>query len=142
MELRDLYNQIITENSRSTANRHSVPGATHTLEGVNASCGDDIVLELRVEDGVIADAGFTGSGCAISQASASLMIDLIQGRPAEEALRLSDIFLRMIQGQAAEEEIDELEDAAALQGISKIPARVKCAVLGWHTLTQALDTEK
>ena len=138
MELRTLYNQIITEHSRSREHRHSVPGATHTLEGVNPSCGDDIVLELRVEDGVIADAGFTGSGCAISQASASLMIDLILGQTVETARHLSDIFLRMISGQVTEAELEELEDAAALQGLSKIPARVKCAVLSWHTLEQVL----
>ena len=77
MNLNELYTQIITENSRSTANRHPVAGATHSLEGVNPSCGDDITLQLRIADGVIQDAGFIGSGCAISQASASLMIDLV-----------------------------------------------------------------
>ena len=76
MNLNELYTQIITENSRSKENRHPVPGATHSLEGVNPSCGDDITLQLRVKDGKIEDAGFIGSGCAISQASASLMIDL------------------------------------------------------------------
>lgn len=139
MELRDLYNQIITENSRNSEHRHKVENATHSLEGVNPSCGDDIILELRAENGVIADAGFTGSGCAISQASASLMIDLILGQDLDTARRLADIFLRMIQGEASEAEIDELEDAAALQGIAKIPARVKCAVLGWHTLQEAIE---
>ena len=139
MNLRDLYSQIITENSRGTAHRHAVEGATHTLEGVNPSCGDDIVLSLRVEDGVVADGGFTGSGCAISQASASLMLDLIIGRDLETARRLADIFLRMITGNVTDEELEELEDAAALQGISKIPARVKCAVLSWHTLEELLE---
>ena len=139
MELKELYSQIITENSRNSEHRHAVEGATHSLEGINPSCGDDIILQLRVEDGVIADAGFTGSGCAISQASASLMIDLILDQELETAKRLADIFLRMIQGEATDEEIDELEDAAALQGISKIPARVKCAVLGWHTLQEAIE---
>ena len=139
MNLRDLYSQIITENSRSTAHRHAVEGATHTLEGVNPSCGDDIILSLRVEDGVVADGGFTGSGCAISQASASLMLDLIIGRDLETARRLADIFLRMITGNVTDEELEELEDAAALQGISKIPARVKCAVLSWHTLEELLE---
>ena len=141
MNLRDLYSQIITENSRSTAHRHAVEGATHTLEGVNPSCGDDIILSLRVEDGVVADGGFTGSGCAISQASASLMLDLIIGRDLDDARRLADIFLRMITGDVTDEELCELEDAAALQGISKIPARVKCAVLSWHTLEELLGDE-
>ena len=77
MNLNELYTQIITENSRSKQNRHPVEGATHSLEGVNPSCGDDITLQLRVMDGKIEDAGFIGTGCAISQASASLMIDQI-----------------------------------------------------------------
>ena len=138
MELKELYSQIITENSRNSTHRHPVEGATHTLEGVNPSCGDDIVLSLRVEDGVIADGGISGSGCAISQASSSLMLDLIIGRDVETARRLCDSFLRMITGEITDEELEELEDAAALQGISKIPARVKCAVLSWHTLEEIL----
>ena len=87
---------------------------------------------------MIADGGFTGSGCAISQASASLMLDLILGQDLDTAKRLCDIFLRMITGAVTEEELEELEDAAALQGISKIPARVRCAVLSWHTLEELL----
>lgn len=139
MNLKDLYTQIITENSRSKANRHPVEGATHSLEGVNPSCGDDITLQLRVADGTIEDAGFIGTGCAISQASASLMIDLVKGRPVEEAHRLIELYFRMIKDKISDEELDELEDAAALQGIAHVPARVKCAVLAWHTLEEALD---
>lgn len=141
MNLNDLYTQLITESSRSREHRHAVPGATHSLEGVNPSCGDDITLQLRVENGEIADAGFIGTGCAISQASASLMIGLVKGRPVEEARRLIELYFRMIKGKITEEELDELEDAAALQGISHVPARVKCAVLAWHTLEEALDGE-
>ena len=88
------------------------------------------------------DGAFTGSGCAISQASADMMLDLVIGKPKEEALRLSDIFLRMIKGNASEEEIDELEEACVLQDVSHMPARVKCAVLGWHTLEQMLEDEE
>lgn len=140
MELNELYSQIITENSRSTQNRHSVEGATHSLEGVNPSCGDDITLQLRVKDGVIEDAGFVGDGCAISQASATLMIDLIKGRSEAEARRLIALFFAMIKGEVTDEAaLDDLEDAAALRGISHTPARVKCAVLSWHTLEEALD---
>ena len=139
MDLKELYTQIITENSKATHNRRPVLGATHSLEGVNPSCGDDITLQLKVKDGVIEDAGFIGTGCAISQASASLMIDLIKGKSESEARKYIDIYLRMIKGEASDEEIDELEDAAALSGISKIPARVKCAVLAWHTLEESLD---
>ena len=130
MNLNELYTQIITENSRSKQNRHPVEGATHSLEGVNPSCGDDITLQLRVMDGKIEDAGFIGTGCAISQASASLMIDLVIG-----------LYFDMIKGKITPEQLDDLEDVAALQGIAHVPARVKCAVLAWHTLEEALDGE-
>ena len=139
MNLNELYTQIITENSRSKENRHPVEGATHSLEGVNPSCGDDITLQLRVKDGKIEDAGFIGSGCAISQASASLMIDLVKGRTVEDAHRLISLYFQMIKGKITPEELDDLEDVAALQGIAHVPARVKCAVLAWHTLEEALD---
>ncbi len=140
MELNALYNQIIVENSRAPQNRHKVEDATIALEGVNPSCGDDIVLELRVKEGVIEDAGFTGDGCAISQASASLMIDLVKGRTVEDARALLHLFFGMIKGEVADEaRLEELEEAIALQGVSHMPARVKCAVLAWHTLEEALD---
>jgi len=140
LELNALYNQIIVENSRAPQNRHKVEDATIALEGVNPSCGDDIVLELRVKEGVIEDAGFTGDGCAISQASASLMIDLVKGRTVEDARALLHLFFGMIKGEVADEaRLEELEEAIALQGVSHMPARVKCAVLAWHTLEEALD---
>ncbi|MCR4557524.1 MAG: SUF system NifU family Fe-S cluster assembly protein [Saccharofermentans sp.] len=140
MDLKSLYSQIITENSRAVHNRRPVHGATISLEGNNPSCGDDIVLQIKIENGVIEDLGFIGTGCAISQASASLMIDLIKGKKVEEAKELADLYLRMIKGEADEKEyIDKLEDCSALAGVSKVPARVKCAVLAWHTLEDALD---
>ncbi|WP_333678285.1 Fe-S cluster assembly sulfur transfer protein SufU [Muricomes intestini] len=140
MEIKDLYNQIIVENSRAQWNRHPVEDKTISLEGVNPSCGDDIVLELRVKDGIIEDAGFVGDGCAISQASSSIMVDLVKGKSVEEAKKLMKLFFRMIKGEITDEEqIEELEDAAALQGVSHMPARVKCAVLAWHTLEEALE---
>ncbi len=82
---------------------------------------------------MIEDGCFTGDGCAISQASADMMLDLIIGKTMDEALRLKEIFIRMIRGEASEEEIESLEEASALRDISHMPARVKCAVLGWHT---------
>jgi nitrogen fixation NifU-like protein len=96
-------------------------------------------MKLKLADGVVVDGAFQGSGCAISQASADMMLDLVIGKSEKEALRLADIFLRMIKGTASEEEIDELEEAGVLQDVSHMPARVKCAVLGWHTLEQMLD---
>ena len=95
-----------------------------------------------MKDGKIEDAGFIGSGCAISQASASLMIDLGKGRTVEDARRLISLYFQMIKGKITPEELDDLEDVAALQGIAHVPARVKCAVLAWHTLEEALDGEE
>lgn len=140
MDLKALYNQIIVENSRAPQNRHKVENATAVLEGVNPSCGDDIALELKIVEGVIKDAGFTGSGCAISQASASMMIDLILGKSVEEAKELLQTFLGMVKGEITNEsQLESLDDSIAFQGISHMPGRVKCAVLAWHTLKEALE---
>ena len=135
------YNEVLTDHNLYPAHKKPLPGANMTLEGVNPSCGDDITLQLRVKDGKIEDAGFIGSGCAISQASASLMIDLVKGRTVEDAHRLISLYFQMIKGKITPEELDDLEDVAALQGIAHVPARVKCAVLAWHTLEEALDGE-
>ena len=132
------YNEILIDHNQNPYHKHPLPGANMTLEGVNPSCGDDIVLQLRVEDGVIQEGSFEGDGCAISQASADIMLDLVIGRSEEEALHLSEIFLRMIKGKISEEELEELEEAGALIDISHMPARVKCAVLGWHTMETLL----
>ena len=112
------------------------------MRGYNPTCGDDITMKLKVQDGVVVDGAFQGSGCAISQASADMMLDLVIGKSEQEALRLADIFLRMIKSDASEEEIDELEEAGVLQDVSHMPARVKCAVLGWHTLEQMLEKKE
>lgn len=141
MENRSFYNEILTEHNIHPEFKHDLPDANIELEGVNPSCGDDITLQLRVKDGVIEDAGFIGTGCAISQASASLMIDLVKGRTVEDARRLIGLYFDMIKGKITPEQLDDLEDAAALQGIAHVPARVKCAVLAWHTLEEALDGE-
>ena len=130
------YNEIINEHNLKPYHKRNVEGANFTLEGVNPSCGDDIVLELKVEGGIIVDGGFTGDGCAISQASADIMLDLIIGKTREEAVRLSDIFLRMIKGSITDEEKEELEEAGILESVSHMPARVKCAVLGWRTMRE------
>lgn len=138
MGLEQIYTQIITENSRSKEHKYAVENPTQVIEGVNPSCGDEISLQLRVKDGMIEDAAFLGDGCAISQASASIMIDLIKGRSVKEAEHLSNLFLGMIKGEVTDEDqLDELEDAQAFRDISHMPARVKCAVLGWHTLQDA-----
>ena len=135
----NFYNEILTDHNIRPLHKKAIEGANSSLEGVNPSCGDDIVLSLRVENNVVVDGGFTGSGCAISQASADIMLDLIIGQTKEEALRLFDMFMRMIKGTATEEEIEELDEAGALKDISHMPARVKCAVLGWRTMAEIFD---
>ena len=139
---RAFYNEILIDHNMHPAHKHELPDADLEMRGYNPTCGDDITLRLKLADGVVVDGAFTGSGCVISQASADMMLDLVIGKPKEEALRLSDIFLRMIKGGASEEEIDELEEACVLQDVSHMPARVKCAVLGWHTLEQMLEDEE
>ena len=135
----DIYTELITEHSRDPRNRRHVEGATCSHHGVNPSCGDELTLELRVADGKIADAAFTGSGCAISQASASMMADILRDKDVDEANRLAELFLAMIKGTVTDEaELEELEEAIALQGVSKMPARVKCAVLPWHTYQETI----
>ena len=132
------YNEILIEHNLHPTHKHDLPDADIVLEGVNPSCGDDIWLKLKVENGIIEDGAFVGDGCAISQASADIMLGMIIGKSKEEALRLGKLFLRMIQGEADDEEIEQLEEASALKDIAHMPARVKCAVLGWHTLEEAL----
>ncbi len=133
------YNEILTDHNMNPAHKHELPDANFTLEGINPSCGDDIILNLKIEDGVIVDGAYEGDGCAISQASADMMLDLVIGKSKEEALRLSDIFMRMIKEGITDEERDELEEAGVLQDVSHMPARVKCAVLGWHTMEEMIS---
>ena len=136
------YNEILTDHNLHPGHKHDLPDANLVLEGVNPSCGDNIWLKLKVEDGRITDGAFVGDGCAISQASADMMLDLIIGKSKEEAMKLAEIFLRMIKGEVTDEEMDQLEEASVLKDISHMPARVKCAVLGWHTMEEMLKTEK
>lgn len=133
------YNEILTDHNLHPGHKHDLPDANLVLEGVNPSCGDDIWLKLKVENDEIVDGAFVGDGCAISQASADIMLGMVIGKKKEEALKLADLFFRMIKGEASDEELDELEEASALKDISHMPARVKCAVLGWHTLQEVLN---
>ena len=137
--LENIYTELIAEHSQSRENRRSLSNATVKERGHNPSCGDEITLELEVADGVIADAAFNGAGCAISQASTDMMIELMRGKTVAEAQRLAELFIGMIHGDIADDdELAELDEAAALKNISTMPARVKCATLAWHTLRQGL----
>ena len=95
-------------------------------------------MQNNIQNRNFYNGSFVGDGCAISQASADIMLGMIIGKTKEEALKLGQLFLKMIQGEATDEEIDQLEEASALKDIAHMPARVKCAVLGWHTLEEAL----
>ena len=136
------YNEIITDHNIHPVHKKKIEGANLSLEGVNPSCGDDITLSLKVENGEVVDGGFEGDGCAISQASADMMLDLIIGRSVDEAKRLGEIFHRMITGSITEEEHEELEEAGILQDIAHMPARTTCAVLGWHTMDEMLKEDE
>ena len=136
------YNEVLTEHNLHPAHKYNLLDANLALEGLNPSCSDDIVVQLKInEDGIIEDGSFNGDGCAISQASADMMFDLIIGKTKEEAHHLADLFLKMIKDGLTEEELEELEEAASLQDISHMPSRVKCAVLGWRTMDELLEKE-
>lgn len=140
MGLEDIYTEIIMEHNTSGRNKHHIDSPNVVLKGVNPSCGDEITLELRIKDGKIEDAAFTGIGCAISQASTSIMIDLVKGGTVEEAKAHLKTFMGMIRHEITDEkQLETLDEAVALKNISHMPARVKCAVLGWHTLEKALE---
>lgn len=139
-DLESIYTDIIMEQSVSEHNKHKLEEMDKSEHGHNPSCGDDITLEIKFDGDKIKDLAFTGHGCAISQASTSIMIDLLKGKTKEEAKQLIDIFLKMIKREKVdEEELEKIEDARALQNISNMPARVKCAELAWYTMQKLVE---
>ena len=141
--LGDLYTEVIGEHSRSPENKGELAAATVRERGHNPSCGDEITLELQIEDGIIKDAAFTGVGCALSQARTDIMIDLMRGKTVEEAQRLAQLFTSMIKREVTDDAaLEELDEAIALKNISNMPARVKCAVLAWHTLEDVIKKDR
>lgn len=142
MDTKELYREILNEHNINPSHKSKIEDADLELNGVNPSCGDNITLYLKTQGDVISEGSFEGSGCAISQASVDMMLDLIIGKPKNEALRLADIFMNMITGKASEEEIEELDEASLLRDISHMPSRVKCAQLGWRTAKEMLGLGK
>ena len=135
-----IYTAALMEHNAHPDYKYDMDAPTAALDGVNPSCGDELVLALRVEDGVIEEAAFTGHGCAVSQASADMMADLVTGETVEEARRLTSLFLSMVKGEdLSSAELEDLDEAAELESISRMPARVKCAELAWRTLERMLD---
>jgi nitrogen fixation protein NifU and related proteins len=136
-----LYRQVIMDHYKNPRNRRILEDGSHTINMNNPTCGDRIQLTFKVEDGIVTDVGFEGEGCSISMSSASMMTQAIKGKKVEEALRLSKIFSDMIQGKDYEDDID-LGDIEALQGVSKFPARIKCATLAWKAMEKGLKEEE
>lgn len=141
VSLSSLYQEVILDHYRRPRNKGSLEGATHSVTMNNPLCGDVIELLLRVEKGRIAEARFSGKGCSISQASASMMTGVIQGKTVEEALGLDGKFTRLLHGEEEVGRDRELGDLRALAGVSKFPVRVKCALLGWNCLEELLEGE-
>ena len=136
--LSELYQNVILEHNRSPRNHRVMEDANRTAEGSNPLCGDQLTVWLKVEDGVIRDVSFQGSGCAISRASASLMTGAVKGKTSAEATELFEKFHRLVTGRLAPAESETLGKLAVFSGVSEYPIRVKCASLAWHTLREAL----
>ena len=138
-----LYNPQFMDHVNNPDYNYQLEDPTHVHEGVNPSCGDDLIFSIRLgEDGRIEEAAYQGHGCAISQASADMMSDLMIDKTPEEALELCDLFERMVRGEVEDEaELERLEDAALLCDLAHMPARVKCAELAWRTLSEMLTKE-
>ncbi len=139
-ELGDLYQEVILEHSKAPRNFRKPASANHHADGYNPLCGDRCSVFLDVEGDAIKDIGFQGSGCAISRASASMMTQMVKGKSKEEAARIFEEFHRLVTGdEKAMANAADLGKLAVFAGVSKFPARVKCATLAWHTLQSALD---
>ena len=139
-ELEQVYNELIMEHSMNSENKRKLDKVDFCELGHNPSCGDEITIEVKLDGNILEDMAFSGHGCAISQASTSIMIDTLRGKTIEEAKKIINIFIRLIKREEiSEEEKKLLEDAFAFKNISNMPARVKCALLAWHTLEDILE---
>ena len=138
--MEDIYNELIMEHSMNSYNKKKLDHADFCEIGHNPNCGDEITLELKMNGNIIEDMAFSGHGCAISQASTSIMIDTLKGKTIEQAKEIIKTFIEMIKREITdEEELKKLEDAIAFKNVSNMPARVKCALLAWHTVEEILE---
>lgn len=138
--LDQLYRQVIMDHYKNPRNRGELEDGTLTVNMNNPTCGDRIQLQMRVEHGKIAAAKFAGEGCSISLASASMMTEAIRDVSVEDALKLSTIFSRMMLGEEYDPGDFDLGDIEALQGVSKFPARIKCATLAWKAMEKGVES--
>lgn len=141
--LEEMYNELIMEHSMNSYNKKKLENADYEQIGHNPNCGDEITLELKLNGNIIEDMAFSGHGCAISQASTSIMIDTLKGKTLKEAKEIVQTFIGMIKREIEDEEaLKKLEDAIAFKNVSNMPARVKCALLAWHTIEEIIKVEK
>lgn len=141
-DLRELYQQVILDHNKSPRNFRELSNPTSRVEGYNPLCGDHYTIFVQVDGDTIKDLSFTGSGCAISKASASVMSSTLKGKSKEDASRLFDTFHKLVTGDRSGLDTADLGRLAAFSGVSEFPARVKCATLAWHTLRTALEGKK
>lgn len=140
-DLSDLYQEILLEHNRRPRNFRTLEDATHHADGFNPLCGDEISLQLRVDEETVGDVGFQGHGCAISRASASLLTQAVKGGSTSDAMAMFEEFHRMLTEPDADLDYDLLGDLEMLAGVIAYPTRIKCAILAWHTLKAAMDGE-
>ena len=141
-DLTDVYNDIIMEHSMNSYNKKELEKCDLCEKGHNPNCGDEIELQVKMNGDVIEDIAFSGHGCAISQASTSIMIDTLKGKTIKEAKQIIETFIGMIKREITDEkELEKLEEAIALKNVSNMPARVKCALLAWHTMEDMLNNK-
>lgn len=135
-----LYRQVSMDHYKNPRNRGVIEDGV-TVDLNNPTCGDSLRLQLQVEDDIVKDAKFEGEGCSISLASASMMTQIVKGKTVEEALQLANIFSEMVQGKEYDTDTFDLGDIEALSGVSKFPARIKCATLAWKALEKGVDED-
>ena len=142
-DINNIYNELIMEHSMNSYNKKKLEKPDFCELGHNPNCGDEIKLEIKMNGNIIEDMAFSGHGCAISQASTSIMIDTLKGKTLEEAKNIIKTFISMIKREEIDDkDLEKLEDAVALKNVSNMPARVKCALLAWHTLEKMIEKNK
>jgi nitrogen fixation NifU-like protein len=140
LALEELYKEVILDHYKNPRNKRDLPGAERSCSKNNPLCGDEITVHAHVEDGAVAEVTFEGRGCSISQSSASMMTEAVEGKPVPDALALASEFRSMMEG-AADPTEEEFGDLVALKGVVKYPVRIKCAVLAWDVLQEALASD-
>lgn len=139
----ELYNDIIMEHGMNSYNKKELASYDYSKMGHNPNCGDEIQIQMKLKGDIIEDMAFTGHGCAISQASTSVMIDTLKGKTLKEAKDIIETFISMIKRENIDKEnLDKLEEAIAFKNVSNMPARVKCALLAWHTIEDMINENK